>query len=126
MENNYINWFEIPVTDMDRASTFYSEVFGFKIEPDDVSGPEFKMGIFSHIAGGGVAGALIKGPGYEPGDKGPLLYLNAGNDLLEALKKVEPAGGKVVMPKTKISDNHGHFAIFLDTEGNKLAMHSMS
>ena len=124
MQGNYINWFEIPVSDMDRASKFYNSVFGIEVQPMD-HGP-FKMGIFAHSQNSGVAGALVAGEGYEPSDKGPLLYLNGGEDLSGALAKVESAGGSVVMPKFQISEQNGYMAIFMDTEGNKLAMHSMN
>lgn len=124
MQGNYINWFEIPVADLDRATQFYNSVFGIEINPMHF-GP-FKMGIFEHSAKSGVAGALVAGEGYEPSDKGPLLYLNGGEDLAVALAKVEAAGGSVVMPKFQISPENGYMAVFMDTEGNKLAMHSMN
>ena len=124
MQGNYINWFEIPVSDMDRASKFYNTVFGIEVQPMDF-GPN-KMGIFAHSQNSGVAGALVEGEGYEPSEKGPLLYLNGGEDLSGALAKVEAAGGSVVMPKFQISEQNGYMAIFMDTEGNKLAMHSMN
>jgi predicted enzyme related to lactoylglutathione lyase len=72
----------------------------------------------------GIGGAIVKGPGSIPNDSGPLLYLNGGKDLNEILKKVPNAGGRIVLPKTLISDDAGYFAIFIDTEGNKLALHS--
>jgi len=72
----------------------------------------------------GVGGAVVSGDGYEPNDKGSLVYLNAGEDLSAALSRVEKAGGKVIVPKTQISPEIGHFALFIDTEGNKVALHS--
>ena len=124
MQGNYINWFEIPVTNLDRATKFYNSVFGIEINPMDF-GP-FKMGIFEHSQKSGVAGALVAGEGYEPSVKGPLLYLNGGEDLSAPLAKVEAAGGSVIAPKFQISEQNGYMAIFMDTEGNKLAMHSMN
>ena len=125
MKSNYINWFEIPVTDMNRASKFYNTVFGIEVQQFPY-GEDQEMGMFAHSQETGVAGALVKGQGYEPSDKGPLLYMNGGEDLSGALAKVEAAGGSVVMEKFQISPEHGYMAIFLDTEGNKLAMHSMN
>ena len=125
MKSNYINWFEIPVSDMDRAAKFYNTVFGIEVQPFPY-GEDQEMGIFAHTKETGVAGALVKGQGYEPSDKGPLLYLNGGEDLSNALAKVEAAGGSVVMEKFQISPENGYMAIFIDTEGNKLAMHSMN
>lgn len=72
----------------------------------------------------GVGGAVVSGDGYEPNDKGSLVYLNGGEDLSDALSRVEKAGGKVIVPKTQISPEIGHFALFIDTEGNKVALHS--
>ena len=73
----------------------------------------------------GVGGAIVKGRDYEPSSKGSLVYLNAGKDLNAVLSKVEKAGGKVLLGKTLIAEDIGYFALFKDTEGNKLALHSM-
>jgi hypothetical protein len=70
-----------------------------------------------------VGGALIAGPGCIPNDTGILIYLNAGNDLDGVLGRVELAGGRVIMPKTLISESAGSFALFIDSEGNRLALH---
>lgn len=116
-----INWFEIPVTDFERALKFYETIMGTKLHKESLAGNE--MGFFTH-QDGGVGGAICKGEGYVPTADGALLYLNGGEDLSSFLAKVEPAGGKVVMPKTLITDNIGYMAIFLDTEGNRVAFHS--
>ena len=97
MKSNYINWFEIPVTDMNRASKFYNTVFGIEVQQFPY-GEDQEMGMFAHSQETGVAGALVKGQGYEPSDKGPLLYMNGGEDLSGALAKVEAAGGSVHTP----------------------------
>ena len=72
----------------------------------------------------GIGGCIIEGQGYEPSNKGSLVYLNGGDDLSAVLSKVEAAGGKILMPKTGIGPN-GFMAHFSDTEGNKVALHSM-
>ena len=72
----------------------------------------------------GVGGAIVSGEGYSPSSEGALVYLNGGDDLSIPLGRVEAAGGKIVMPKTKVSEEVGHVAIFLDTEGNRVAFHS--
>ncbi|HEY8377482.1 MAG TPA: VOC family protein, partial [Nannocystis sp.] len=116
--------FEIPVRDIDRATRFYSQVLDVKLAPMEF-GPH-KMAIFPGGEPGEniVHGALVQGEGYTPGGDGPLVYLNGGDDLAAPLARVEAAGGRVVMPKTAIGE-HGFMAIFLDTEGNRLALHSM-
>jgi predicted enzyme related to lactoylglutathione lyase len=52
------------------------------------------------------------------------IYLNGGDDLSVMLGRVEPAGGKVIFPKTLISEDNGFFAIFADTEGNAVGLWS--
>jgi predicted enzyme related to lactoylglutathione lyase len=118
---NSINWFEIPVEDMDRASKFYAEVLGGELHKQDIMGTEMS---FLPMDGEGVGGALVKMEDRKPSAEGAILYLNGGEDLSNPLSRVESAGGKVSMPKTKISDEIGYFAFFVDTEGNSLAFHS--
>lgn len=118
---NAINWFEIPANNLERACEFYGKVLGQDVHTHEVGG--FKMG-FLHNGEDGVGGALVKGDGYSPSAEGALIYLNGGTDLSDPLNRVEDAGGKVVLPKTKISDEIGYYGMFIDCEGNKLAFHS--
>ena len=116
---NYISWFEIPVYDIRRAATFYNAIYGMEMEV--VVNGDFAMAYFP--ADKGIGGALIAGPGCYPSDTGPLIYLNAGSDLDGVLARVEPAGGRVIMLRSLISESAGHFALFIDSEGNRLALH---
>ncbi len=118
---NAINWFEIPANNLKRACDFYGEVLSQEVHTQEVMG--MQMG-FLHNGQDGVGGALVKADGYTPSADGALVYLNGGADLSSPLAKVEKAGGKVVLPKTKISDEIGYMALFLDSEGNKVAFHS--
>lgn len=120
---NIVNWFEIPVSDFDRAKGFYTEILGGELHIEEVM--ETKMGFFN-TEGEGVGGAICYGENYKPSANGAVIYLNGGDDLQIPLTKVEKAGGRVLMPKTKISDEIGWMAFFFDTEGNKLAFHSKS
>ena len=120
---NAINWFEIPAANLDRACTFYGNVLGIEVHKQDIQG--LTMG-FLHNGQDGVGGAVVEGEGYVPTEAGALVYLNGGDDLSEPLGRVESAGGSVVLPKTKISDEVGFFAIFKDSEGNRIALHSPS
>lgn len=123
MLTNSINWFEIPVLDFDRAKKFYSTIYDYDM-PEAQMGP-VRMGFFlCEQKENAVGGAICFGEGYEPTQKGPKVYLNGGSDLNTVLNRVEGAGGKVVMPKTLISEEHGYFAVFNDTEGNWMALHS--
>lgn len=119
-----VNWFEIPVKDLQRAKTFYESILDTTLHPFEGMG--MKSAFFpADFNAGDVGGCLVEGKGYEPSDKGALIYLNAGEDLAVPLSKVEKAGGKVVLPKTSIGE-HGFMAYFMDTEGNRLAFHSNS
>ncbi len=119
---NTLNWFEIPVTDIGRARTFYQTILDTTMNETELFGT--RMAFFP-ADGNNVSGAIVQGDDYKPSAEGSLIYLNGGNDLGIALSKVETAGGKVVVPKTQISPEMGYFAIFFDTEGNKLALHSI-
>ena len=120
---NAINWFEIPVKDFSRAKKFYEALYGVPV--NEMPHPSLKYGLLpSDMQNGGVGGGLVQGEGFEPGDKGPLIYLNGGEDLSVPLSKIEEAGGKILMPKTSIGQN-GFMAQFMDTEGNRIALHSM-
>ena len=117
---NFINWFEIPVLNLQRASSFYNHIYGIKMDINEMN--EYSMALFP--AENGIGGALVMGHGCSPSETGTLIYLNGGNDLNAVLNKVEEAGGRVIMEKTKINDDAGYFALFIDTEGNKLALNS--
>jgi predicted enzyme related to lactoylglutathione lyase len=118
---NALNWFEIPATDFERAKKFYNTIFEFELVLMEMS-DGFPMGMFP--AEDGVSGAVIQGEGYTPSAEGSVVYLNGGDDLNTVLNKVESAGGKIAMPKTDIGEN-GFVAYFIDTEGNKVGLHSM-
>lgn len=119
---NAINWFEIPVTDFERAKKFYETLFDAKIM--EMPFPDGRYGILPSDMQSGVGGGLAQGEGFVPSDKGTIVYLNGGEDLSVPLSRIENAGGKVIMPKTSIGEN-GFMAHFIDTEGNRVALHSM-
>jgi hypothetical protein len=118
---DFVNWFEIPVLDLGRAVAFYNQIYGIQMEMNEVN--DYEMAFFP-AAESGIGGALVKGPGSVPSETGSLIYLNAGNDLQPILDRVEKNGGRVIMEKTKIDDDAGCFALFIDSEGNKLALNS--
>lgn len=117
---NYVNWFEIPVLNLNRAVSFYNHIYGIQMEMTEMN--EYAMAFFP--ADNGIGGALVKGSGSVPSESGSLIYLNGGTNLQPMLDKIEVAGGRVILEKTKIDDNSGYFALFIDSEGNKLALHS--
>lgn len=119
-----INWFEIPATDFERAVRFYSEIYAFDMPIRDMG--HIKMGFFQHEPGVGTGGAVVTGDGCVPSQSGSKLYLNGGSDLLTVLDRVEGAGGTIVTGKRQISPEIGYFAIIVDTEGNRVYLHSMN
>ena len=119
---NAINWFEIPVTNLERAKKFYETILGSEMQVMEVMG--MKSAFFAADLQNGIGGCIIEGKGYEPTNKGSMIYLNGGEDLSGPLEKVEASGGKILLPKTAIGHN-GFMAHFEDTEGNKVAFHSM-
>lgn len=118
-----ISWFEIPASDFARAKAFYEAVLGRPIETMTM-GPS-TMGFLSSSPEA-IGGAIVHGDGTAPSKSGTLVYLNGGDDLAVMLARVEPAGGTVAVPKTDIGSGFGYFAHFIDTEGNRVGLHSMA
>ena len=120
-----INWFEIPVTDFDRAKKFYETIFDYQM-PENQMGPA-RMGFLLYdFQNGGRGGAIVHNPDfYTPAKNGTLVYLNCDPDLSVVLDKVISAGGKLLQQKTIIGQNLGYWALIEDSEGNRVALHSM-
>ncbi len=119
--NSFISLFEIPATDISRAINFYQAILGINIEKMEMPGME--MGIFPY-EGQIVTGVIMKGEDFKPSAYGVTIYLNGGDNLKTILDKVEKNGGKIIAPKTAHADESGFFALFLDTEGNKIGLNS--
>ncbi len=119
--NSFISLFEIPATDISRAINFYQAILDINIEKMEIPGME--MGIFPY-ENQTVTGVIMKGEGFKPSADGITIYLNAGDNLQTILDKVEENNGKIIIPKTAHADESGFFALFLDTEGNKLGLNS--
>ena len=123
---NAISWFEIPTQDLERAQKFYETIFGIELVPLDVQNLKMRMFPIEEPTSG-VGGALCYNKDfYKPSSTdGPLVYLNGNPDVQNILDKVEDAGGKVLVPKTQISPEFGYMAVLIDTEGNRIAIHSV-
>lgn len=120
-----ISWFEIGTTDLDRATRFYEAIFGIQFIPLDL--PNIRMRMFPlDDMMNQVGGALVYSGGFHKpsATDGPLVYLNANPDVQQVLDRVEAAGGKILVPKTEISPDYGFMAVILDSEGNRIALHS--
>lgn len=122
---NAISWFEIGTNDLDRATAFYETVFNVKLNPLDL--PNIRMRMFPLDDSHGVGGAIVDSRGFHKPSTtdGPLIYLNGNPDLQLVLDKVESAGGKIMVPKTEISPEYGYMAVIIDTEGNRIGLHSV-
>ena len=117
-----MHWFEIPVTDIDRAKKFYETILGIELKPAEM-GP-LQMAWFPMEQGApGATGSLVKGQGYQPSHHGSMVYFTV-DDIETTLATIESSGGKRLMPKTSIGE-HGFIAHFEDCEGNRVALHSM-
>ncbi|MHA4741388.1 VOC family protein [Dyadobacter sp. MSC1_007] len=123
--NHAISWFEIPANDLNRATTFYEAIFQLSLIPLDVQSIKMRMFPIDDMQTG-VGGAIVdSGEFHRPSaTEGPLIYLNANPDVQIVLDRIEAAGGQVLVPKTPISPEYGNMAVFLDTEGNRIALHS--
>lgn len=112
---------EIPMTDVSRAIRFYESVFQIKLERMTMGDTE--LGVFPSKENTASI-VLTKGKDYKPKSNGVLVYLNASEDLQPTLDLVVAKGGTILLPKTEISPEMGYFALFLDTEGNRIGLHS--
>lgn len=119
---NVAVWFEIPAANFDRAVGFYEKVFETRLIKDKF-GPA-DMAVFPH-EDQAISGAIMKGEGYAPGRDGTVVYLSAKVNLDVPLAKVAAAGGRVATPKTALPPGMGYFAHFVDSEGNRVGLHSM-
>ncbi|RIA10087.1 hypothetical protein OE09_1940 [Flavobacteriaceae bacterium MAR_2010_72] len=124
MKANMVGWFEIPVSDMNRAKAFYEAVFQVEIQIMDFG--ELLMGWFPSQGAEayGAPGTLIKQESYIPSKEGTLVYFNC-EDVQNELDRIVKAGGEIYQPKKQISPEYGFMAAFIDSEGNRVALHSM-
>jgi predicted enzyme related to lactoylglutathione lyase len=121
-----ISWFEIPAADLDRAAKFYETLFDIQLIPMDM--PNIKMRMFPVTdMMNDIGGAIVDSGGFHKpsGTDGVLIYLNGNPDVQRVLDKVEAAGGKIFLPKTEIGSEFGFMAIIIDTEGNRIGLHSI-
>ena len=118
--SNQIVWVDIPVADLDRAIKFYSAVLGEEVIKQSHSG--FSLGLLPH-ADTHVSGCLVESRDYRPAQQGPLIYLNLNGRLDPAITAVTANGGEVLQAKHQIGP-YGFRAIVLDSEGNRIALHS--
>jgi uncharacterized protein len=123
---NALNWFEIPAKDITRAKKFYESVFAINMQDmGEMMGMKM-VGFPSEMGNGKVSGGLVQSEMHKPSTEGAVVYLNANPSIQTVIDRIETAGGKVVMPKTQISPEIGCMAFFIDSEGNKVALHAQN
>lgn len=126
MMKNPIGWVEIPVTDIDRAEAWYQNYFGFEFDRQPESNSYTMSWFPMDMQSYGTAATLIHGPGYNPSTDGALVYFaSPGDSVTTGLKKAAENNITVLVPNTSIGEN-GYFAIIQDSEGNRIAIHSMN
>ena len=127
-ETNIITWFEIPVVDTERARKFYETIFDIEMSTRTIPQTGEELTFFPYdpnviqATSGRVTGVLSKSPKSHPSDKGTLVYINAYPEIQKVLDKVEKAGGKIIVPAMQM--NAGFIAVIIDTEGNRVGLHS--
>ncbi len=122
VKTHLVNWFEVPVKDLDRAAKFYEKVFDVKLSREAMGGMKMALFPFTQNAPG-APGSLVQGESYEPSHAGLVVYFSV-EDIQETLRRINASGGKTLMPKTAIGQ-YGFIAQYEDTEGNRLALHSV-
>lgn len=123
---NAITWFEIPVTDMTRALTFYQTLTGQAMSREAFGPPGGEMATFPVKEHDAVTGCLQFDPHSQPSQEGSLVYLNAAPSIGAWIDRAEQAGGKIIVPKTALPPGMGFFAIFIDCEGNRVGLHALA
>lgn len=121
-----INWFEIPVLQLDRAMDFYAHVTGRPLQRMEFGVPGQTEAVFATADQSERTGSLVQGGGLQPSERGAVLYLNIEDDLEVCLQRVTAAGGSVLQGKTALPPGMGAFAQIRDTEGNRIGLHSLA
>ena len=124
--SNSLNWFEIPAVDITRAKKFYESIFSIQMmDMGEMMGMKM-AGFPAEMGNGKASGGLVQGPMHKPSTDGAVVYLNANPNIQTVIDRIEKSGGKMLMPKTQISPEIGYMAFFVDTEGNRMALHAQN
>lgn len=112
-------WAEIPVSNMERAKTFYERILRVEMQSMPVGDAEYAFFPVQEQPNGG---ALVKGPRHKPSADGIAIYLDGKPDLADILARVREAGGQVIMEKTYAGEHAGYLGMFMDSEGNRIGL----
>jgi uncharacterized protein len=119
-----IDWFEIPVLDMNRALQFYQTMSGNTLRREPFGAPGEELAVFEGGGEGSVQGALLLRKGAQPSTVGTIVYLNAAPSIDAWLGRVVPAGGSIAFPQFALPDGNGFIAHIIDSEGNRVGLHT--
>ncbi len=119
---NTVVWFDIPVTDMDRAIRFYEAVTQSKMQRLTLENGD-ETALFAS-ENGGVTGSLYKSPEDKPSEFGSRVYLNAEPSIDDWIERVKAAGGRIAIEKTAVPVVGGYYAYFIDSEGNRVGLNA--
>jgi len=126
VRRNALNWFELPVVDLDRAQRFYETVLDTPLNRSPM-GPDTTLAVFPYVRGEGTGGCLFAGThAPKPSSEGSVVYLDAGPSLDATLARVEGAGGRILVPRTELPEGMGAFAQIADSEGNRVGLHALA
>ncbi len=121
-----LHWFEIPATDLERAQRFYETVLGCTLHREAMGPGQGAVFPYQRDSGG-IGGALLCGPNASaPSERGTLIYLDGGASLDATLSRVEAAGGKLALGRQALPPGMGFFAHIIDTEGNRVGLHTLA
>jgi predicted enzyme related to lactoylglutathione lyase len=122
MKNNAITWFEIPASNLNRASEFYGKVIGDSLVRENMGAHE--MAVFPYERKTGIGGCIMDVDYLKPSESGNLIYLLVKDDIDAALARAQQAGGRVALGKTALPGDMGHYAHIIDSEGNRVGLHA--
>jgi uncharacterized protein len=119
--SNPVGWFDIHVSDMNRAKKFYETVFDLQLFDLPIEWGKQSLFPFNH-ENPNISGALVEKPDFIPSNNNTVVYFET-DDCITEEKRIEQAGGKIIQNKTNIGD-FGFISIFIDSEGNTVGLHS--
>jgi uncharacterized protein len=120
--NNNMVWFELPVSDLERAKAFYEAIFVTELQTHQ-NFPGIAM--FPKADDSTLTGALAHDPDAKPSTEGAIVYLNCDGQLDAVLSRAQKAGAQLLQEVAQLPGNMGWVAQFRDLDGNRVGLHAM-
>lgn len=119
--SNAVGWFDIHVSDFDRAKKFYEAVF--QVQLIDLPSEWGRQAMFPFTPDApNISGAIVEKPNIERSSANVVLYFET-LECVQEEERIKNAGGRILQGKMAIGE-FGFVSIFTDTEGNTLGLHS--